>query len=212
MSEIIKDFKKGDLLYIGEDGKAEWGYPEGYPYKEQSEHTITTTVTEEGLSIDRDGVVETIPGSDIDGLLVNSGYLRIADPIDQDAIKTMRINDIPVSEFWDFMMQNGLVTDDYVVYELFVCTYKDDVTDPIRRIWPTAGFYVNLNKITEVYTIEWTEKTIHTMAPESLSYATTTTPGTVKQMSYLPNATGDAPTAEDFNQLLRQLKSAGVMK
>lgn len=34
MSEIIKEFKKGDLLYIDNDGKAEWGYPEGYPYKE----------------------------------------------------------------------------------------------------------------------------------------------------------------------------------
>ena len=35
MSEIIKEFKKGDLLYIDKDGKAEWGYPEGYPYKEK---------------------------------------------------------------------------------------------------------------------------------------------------------------------------------
>ena len=90
MSEMIKEFKKGDLLHIDKDGKAQWGFPDGYPYKEGG--------------------------------------------------------------------------------------------------------------------------TIHPMAPESLPYATTTTPGIVKQMPYLPNATGAAPTAENFNQLLRQLKNAGLMK
>ena len=34
MSKMIKEFKKGDLLYIGDQDKAEWGVPEGYPYKE----------------------------------------------------------------------------------------------------------------------------------------------------------------------------------
>ena len=35
MSEIIKEFKKGDLLYIGDNKKAYWGLPQGYPYKEE---------------------------------------------------------------------------------------------------------------------------------------------------------------------------------
>lgn len=35
MNEMIKEFKNGDLLHIDKDGKAQWGYPEGYPYKEQ---------------------------------------------------------------------------------------------------------------------------------------------------------------------------------
>ena len=90
MNEMIKEFNKGDLLYIGDNKKAQWGFPDGYPYKE--------------------------------------------------------------------------------------------------------------------------DETIHTMAPEFLPSASSTTPGTVKQMPYLPNATGDAPTAENFNQLLRQLKNAGFMK
>ena len=55
-------------------------------------------------------------------------------------------------------------------------------------------------------------ETIHPMAPNFLPQATSATHGTVKQMSYLPNATGDAPTAENFNQLLRELKNAGLMK
>lgn len=88
-TEMIKEFKKGDLLYSNKDGKAYWGFPEGYPYKEG--------------------------------------------------------------------------------------------------------------------------ETIHPMAPEFLPYATSTTYGAVKQMSYLPNAEGDAPTAENFNQLVRELKSAGLM-
>ena len=90
MSEMIKEFNKGDLLYIDKDGKAQWGFPDGYPYKEG--------------------------------------------------------------------------------------------------------------------------ETIRSMAPEFLPSATSTTPGAVKQMPYLSNATGDAPTAENFNQLVRELKNAGLMK
>lgn len=89
MSEMNKEFKKGDLLYIDNDGKAQWGFPDGYPYKE--------------------------------------------------------------------------------------------------------------------------DETIRSMAPEFLPYATTTTPGIVKQMSYLPNVTGDAPTAEKFNALLKSLRDAGIL-
>ena len=90
MSEMIKEFNKGDLLYSNKDGKAYWGFPEGYPYKEG--------------------------------------------------------------------------------------------------------------------------ETIHPMTPEFLPQATSAIHGTVKQMPYLPNVTGDAPTAENFNQLVRGLKSAGLMK
>ena len=90
MNEMIKEFNNGDLLHIDNDGKAQWGYPDGYPYKE--------------------------------------------------------------------------------------------------------------------------DETIHPIVPEFLPSATSTTHGTVKQMPYLPNATGDAPTAENFNQLVRELKNAGLMK
>ena len=210
MSEMIKEFKKGDLLYIGDNKEAYWGLPYGYPYKEQSEHTITTVITEERLSIDRDGVIETIPLSDVGGLLVNNGYLRIAAPIDQDAIKTMLINGTPVSELWDFMVQNGLITDDYIIFEVFVCTYKDGVTDPARKTWPTAGFYVNLNQITDVYTMEWTEKTINLIAPDFLPQATQTPDGAIKKAAAVANVTA-APTAEEFNALLKSLRDAGIL-
>ena len=90
MSEIIKEFKKGDLLHIDKDGKAQWGFPDGYPYKEG--------------------------------------------------------------------------------------------------------------------------ETIHPIAEEFLPQATTTISGVVKQMGNINNAAGDAPTAENFNQLLRELKNAGLMK
>ena len=215
MSEMIKEFKKGDLLYIGDNKKAYWGLPQGYPYKEIGEHTITATfIGDEGpLVIERDGVVETIPDNNIDGLLVNNTYLRIADPIDQDAIKNMYINGFSISEMWERMVQMGMVTDDYVVYDnVFICTYKYGVTDPINRTWPTAGFYAKLSMLLDSYTMEWTDETIHTMATEFLPQVTSATHGTVKQMSYLSNVTGDVPTAENFNQLLRQLKNAGLMR
>ena len=34
MSEKNDKFNKGSFLYIGDQDKAEWGYPEGYPHKE----------------------------------------------------------------------------------------------------------------------------------------------------------------------------------
>ena len=210
MNEKDDKLNKGSFLYIRDQDRAEWGYPEGYPYKEQSEHTITATVTEEGLSIDRDGVVETIPRSDVGGLLVNNDYLRIADPIDQDAIKTMSINGISISEFWDFMVQNGAVTDDYIAFEGWVCTYKDGVTDRASKTWPTAGFYVNLGRFTDVYTMEWTDKTIHPMASAFLPQATQTTYGTIKQAAAVTNVTA-APTAAEFNALLNSLRDAGIL-
>ena len=36
MSEKDEKLNKGSFLYINDEDKAEWGYPEGYPYKEQT--------------------------------------------------------------------------------------------------------------------------------------------------------------------------------
>lgn len=50
MSEIIKEFNKGDLLYIGDNKKAQWGFPQGYPYKESSKTVIEWDGNTDGLT------------------------------------------------------------------------------------------------------------------------------------------------------------------
>ena len=195
MSEIIKEFKKGDLLYIDNDGKAEWGYPEGYPYKE-------------GVTIEWDGNTEGLDA-------VGGMFYRVSDVVlSNEQIKTGFIKDnadleLPIAPMWDELAGAGLLTDDISIIEMVAFVRKDNVSFN-GVVFGIAGVYF-ANKNNH-YVTKFTNETIHSMAPQSLPYATTTTPGAVKQMPYLPNATGDAPTAENFNQLVRQLKNAGLMK
>ena len=102
MSEIIKEFKKGDLLYIDNDGKAEWGYPEGYPYKEIEtildgtfefaddghglyQHQITdenfTIVDGKSYTVIWDGVTYQCVATTVNGIPVlgNLGILGVGD-------------------------------------------------------------------------------------------------------------------------------------
>lgn len=195
MSEEVKEFKKGDLLYIDNDGKAEWGYPEGYPYKE-------------GVTIEWDGNTEGLDA-------VGGMFYRVSDVVlSNEQIKTGFIKDnadleLPIAPMWDELAGAGLLTDDISIIEMVAFVRKDNVSFN-GVVFGIAGVYF-ANKNNH-YVTKFTNETIHSMAPQSLPYATTTTPGAVKQMPYLPNATGDAPTAENFNQLVRQLKNAGLMK
>lgn len=207
MSEIIKEFKKGDLLYIDNDGKAEWGYPEGYPYKEGSKTIIEWDGNTEGLktvTVRKDNVM----------LL----YYKISDivPTRKELLEG------------SFCMTNGIqqiditITEslfsDYVNEAFFIKNTNDDMGNSTIMVNAVtsdgfdAGVYFLVINGFYVKNLSYGSETIHPMAPQSLPYATTTTPGAVKQMPYLPNATGDAPTAENFNQLVRQLKNAGLMK
>ena len=199
MSEMIKQFNKGDLLYIGEDEKAQWGQPEGYPYKEK-------------ISIDWDG--------NTDGLVATTG---------STAMTLYKISDTlyDVGAITDFTytMGNGEMSE--TDSETPGLLGSGNVwTSPSNMVWccltenytmtsygitfPESGLYVAGTPNFWIKNVSFT--IAHPMAPEFLPSATSTTSGIVKQMPYLPNATGDTPTAENFNQLLRQLKNAGLMK
>ena len=193
MSEIIKKFKKGDLLYIDNDGKAEWGYPEGYPYKE-------------GVTIEWDGNTEGLDA-------VGGMFYRVSDVVlSNEQIKTGFIKDnadleLPIAPMWDELAGAGLLTDDISIIEMVAFVRKDNVSFN-GVVFGIAGVYF-ANKNNH-YVTKFTNETIHPIAAEFLPLATTTTAGTVKQAAAVANVTA-APTAEEFNALLKSLRDAGIL-
>lgn len=195
MSEMNKEFKKGDLLYLNEKGKACWGFPEGYPHKE------------EGITIEWDGNTE--------GLEHVGWYYLVSDVIiSNDECKKGIVYDnyggaSQMALAWDNWVAANAITDDFCFMEAVVVVRRAGITIPIMDItFNTPGIYFIKST---TYITKFTTEVLTPIPSDFLPIATSTTPGTVKQMPYLPNATGDVPTAENFNQLVRGLKSAGLM-
>ena len=203
-TEMIKEFKKGDLLYIGDNRKAYWGLPYGYPYKESRVAVDLKPI------IGADIVLCKVSDNTPEPLPVGS-YVQIW--LDGNNIGEYSVSSASGSHF---VVHENMA---FVVYEN---NYSmDGVVFPEKGVYfvrnNSANFAISgvaWDRTATEPDITWdgVVETIHTMAPEFLPSATSTTHGIVKQMPYLPNATGDAPTAENFNQLVRGLKSAGLMK
>lgn len=197
MSEMIKEFKKGDLLYIGGDGKAQWGYPEGYPYKGMGEVEVLPE-TSLSLTIEQNGIFLWTGGSSFD-IEVGKQYKVIWDSSEYLVEGKEAGNESQTLQYIGNAAIPGGGGED--TGEPFVITVMKGYE---QCFGTSAGEHT--------VSISVYAETIHPMAPKFLPSATSATPGIVKQMPYIPNATGAAPTAENFNQLLRQLKNAGLMK
>lgn len=200
MSEIIKEFKKGDLLYIGGDEKAYWGVPEGYPYKEEKafEDIIWDGNTEGRTFIQSDGVV----------------LCKVGKPIKMDKIigaksvfhNTLQNHDLEVE-----IKENAVVRISDETYmendASFICAFRSvsiegiEINEPGMYFAKGSGGYVS-----GLYAPE----TTHPIFPELLPLATPTTAGIMKQAAAVANVTA-APTAEEFNALLKSLRDAGIL-
>ena len=215
MSEIIKEFKKGDLLHIDKDGKAQWGFPDGYPYKEDNRTIIEWDGNTNGKETFEFGNIHNpFKFYKVSDITVSAGDLLGA---------ASQIYDFIIGRPLNFKVTSDLIMD-YTEYgnimimnpeakqqpNIVVILDSDKAADSGVNV--SEGIYFLSNSDYFINMLTYGSETIHLMAPEFLPYATTTTPGIVKQMPYLPNATGDAPTAENFNQLVRELKNAGLMK
>lgn len=201
MSEMIKEFKKGDLLHIDKDGKAEWGFPEGYPYKEEKafEDIIWDGNTEGRTFIQSDGVV----------------FCKVGKPIKMDKIigakgvfhNTLQNHDLEVE-----VKENTVVRISDETYmgndTSYICTFRSvsiegiEINEPGMYFAKGSGGYVS-----GLYAPE----TTHPISSDFLPLATTTSAGTVKQAAAVADVTA-APTAEQFNDLIKKLQSAGLMK
>lgn len=193
MSEMIKEFKKGDLLHIDNDGKAQWGFPEGYPRKEV-------------VTIEWDG--------NTDGLdAVGGMFYHVSDVIlSNEQIKTGFIKDntdleLPIAPMWDELVGAGLITDDISITEMVAFVRKDNVSLN-GAVFGTAGVYF-ANKNGH-YAMKFTNETIHPISSGFLPIATPTAAGAMKQAAAVADVTA-APTAEEFNALLKSLRDAGIL-
>ena len=201
MSEMIKEFKKGDLLYIGDNKKAYWGLPQGYPYKEigKTEFAILGEV-EFGGKVDNNAQAFAYVNEDI---VVGKTYAVVLDGKEYVTTAYER-----KSSDMTFKVIGNAVQEDGTYDENGPPFYCTTIKSGERVI-----LIININAEPSTHTVEIYKlsETIHPIAPEFLSSATTTTSGIVKQMSYLPNATGDVPTAQEFNALLKSLRDAGIL-
>lgn len=200
MNEKDNKLNKGSFLYIGDQEKAQWGYPEGYPYNEQA-------------VIEWDG--------DTDGLYcVNDTWYLVSDEVISDdvlrngtitLITENIVTEMPVGPYWDALVQQGLISEDVsgLMEGAVVVVRKPGVSmtgeGPFER---TGTYFVNSYG---TRADKFVSEIIHPIATVFLPQATSTAHGTVKQMPYLPNATGDVPTAEEFNALLKSLRDAGIL-
>ena len=203
MSEIIKEFKKGDLLYIDNNKKAYWGLPQGYPYKEQgkTEFAILGEVEFEKYP-DNNAQTRAFVN---EKLVAGEKYAVVLDGKEYVATAYERTSSsgLTLTMIGNAAQEDGTFDENGPPFYCATLNAVEEVT-----------LFMSINAEVGVHTVEIYKfaEVIHPMATEFLPQATSTTHGTVKQMSYIPNATGDAPTAENFNQLLRQLKNAGLMK
>lgn len=219
MSEIIKEFKKGDLLHIDKDGKAQWGFPEGYPYKESVDKQI--------FAID----TFNIGGNHNFGV---DGYIMVMFSIDEHPIT----NEIftPAAESFPVGTICKVTWDD----DVYLCEIKEraehdwylgnlaktgisnaeDTGEPFLLNWGEVGIncyipgkYVSGGNYVyglHNFTVTMPVTSVVPISSDFLPLATPTAIGTVKQAAAVANVTA-APTAEEFNALLKSLRDAGIL-
>ena len=191
MSEMIKDFKKGDLLYIGDNKKAYWGLPQGYPYKEMGETILDGTFEFADAGAGNYGHRST------DFTIVDGrSYTIIWDGVTYQCVATfLEVEGILVCGNLRVSFPGVLV----------------DTGEPFLFITTSTGEKFIFTKDTAAtHTITVREGIIHPISSDFLPPATKTSAGTVKQAAAVANVTA-APTAEEFNALLKSLRDAGIL-
>lgn len=197
MSEKDEKLNKGSFLYIGNQDKAEWGYPEGYPYKEH-------------ISIDWDG--------NTDGLVATTGrpgvtYYKISDTLYDVGAITGFTYTVGNDEMSGTDSENpGLLEDGNAWTSpsnmVFCCLTENYTITSYGITFPEPGLYVTGAPNLWIKNVSFA--IAHPMASAFLPQATQTTYGAIKKAAHVPHVT-EAPTSNDFNKLLSALREAGIM-
>lgn len=101
-----------------------------------------------------------------------------------------------------------MVSKDVVFIDNIVFFIRKDNAVYKGYIMPEHGVY--FHKGFDSFTSKFTNEATHPIAAELLPTATKTSAGTVKQAAAVANVTA-APTAEEFNTLLKSLRDAGIL-
>ena len=219
MNEKDDKLNKGSFLYIGDQDKAEWGYPEGYPYK--------ASVDKQIFALDYSGY----GGYHNFGV---DGYIMVIIPEDKHPITneifTPSAESFPVGTIckvtWDDEIYHCEIKEiaehDWYIGNLAKTgnLNAEDTGEPFCLNWGQAGLncYIPGKYLTggnyeyelHNFTVTMPVSSVVLISSDFLPLATPTTAGTVKQAAAIANVTA-APTAEEFNTLLKSLRDAGIL-
>ena len=193
MNEKDEKLNKGSFLYINNQDKAEWGYPEGYPKKSVQ----TTTLMEE---------------QEVEFTLEDGGYTaQLTNPFKIVEGQTYTAN-------WDGTEYECVGTAfnnrGSVLGNLSIIGAGDDTGEPFIYSYAkseAAGGFMTLDTAaSHTISVKTMGKVITPMAPDFLPQANQTTYGAIKKAAHVPHVTA-APTSNDFNKLLSALREAEIM-
>ena len=195
MNEKDDKLNKGSFLYIGDQDKAEWGYPEGYPHK--------------GM-----GEVEVLPETSLSLTEVSGTFFCTPNiPLYIEVGKQYKV-------IWDgseYLVEGKEAGDEnqtmqYIGNAAIPGGGGEDTGEPFL-ITSMHGSPQCFGTSAGEYTVSISEysETIHSMAPDFLPQANQTTYGAIKKAAHVPHVT-EAPTSNDFNKLLSALREAGIMR
>lgn len=192
MNEKDDKLNKGSFLYIGDQDKAEWGYPEGYPKK--SVQTITLMEEQE---------LEFALGYDAQYAASLTEAFEIVKG------KTYTVN-WDGTEYECVCFSSGSYS---ALGNLSISSASIvDTGEPFYYMYASGqgGFATLDTSASHTISVKTTEGTITPMASEFLPQANQTTYGAIKKATHVPHVT-QAPTSNDFNKLLSALREAGIM-
>ena len=193
MNEKDEKLNKGSFLYINDKEKAEWGYPEGYPKKSvqtttlMEEQELAFALNDKVYSAQLTNAFEIIEGQTYTVNWDGTEYECVGVAIDEDKCGLGNL----------YLLKVGDNTG-----EPFSYTYN--------KTYAIGGFMALDTSASHTISVKRTEGTITPMASDFLPLATPTSAGTVKQAATVANVTA-APTAEEFNALLKSLRDARIL-
>ena len=199
MNEKDDKLNKGSFLYIGDQDKAEWGYPEEYPHSEISETTIIDKLEISGFTYDQDIDAYIGPSESIMQLLDS-------DP----TIREMAMNGKPFTIIWDGTPYNCVFNISISGFGNPSLMYDSapDTGEPF--LIDIHGIFTKENNNSHTVEIKIVDEIIYPMASDFLPQANQNAYGAIKKAAHVPHVT-EAPTSNDFNKLLSALREAGIM-
>lgn len=197
-------------VLIKNGDKAEWGadsapieperLPEGYPYKEEKafEDIIWDGNTEGRTFIQFNGGVLCKVGKPIEMDKIIGANIIFHNTIQsQDSVVEVKENQLTRISDETYMANDAS----------FICTFRPVSISNIKINEP--GLYFSKGSggyVSGLYVPE----TTHPISSDFLPLATPTAAGVMKQAAAVANVTA-APTAEEFNALLKSLRDAGIL-
>ena len=194
MSEKDDKLNKGSFLYIGDQNKAEWGYPEGYPKKNVQ---TTTLMEEQELAFALNDKVYSAQLTNAFDIIEGQTYTVNWDGTEYECIG-VAIDEDKCGLGNPYLLKVGDDTG-----EPFSYTYN--------KTYAIGGFMALDPSASHTISVKITEGTAIPMTSAFLPQATQTTYGAVKKAAHVPHVT-EAPTSNDFNKLLSALREAGIMR